>query len=53
MEWDIAAGHAIIESLGGRVVHAEKGHSLYYNKANLFNPYFIVETAAVKTTAEL
>lgn len=53
MEWDIAAGHAIMESLGGRVVHAEKGHSLYYNKANLFNPYFIVETTAVKTTSEL
>lgn len=53
MEWDIAAGQAIIEALGGRVVHAEKGHALYYNKANLFNPYFIVETAPVLTSPEI
>jgi 3'(2'), 5'-bisphosphate nucleotidase len=53
MEWDIAAGHAIMEALGGRVIHAEKGHALYYNKANLFNPYFIVETAPVLTSSDL
>lgn len=47
MEWDIAAGQAIIESLGGSVVHAESGQRLYYNKANLFNPYFVVRTFAV------
>lgn len=45
MEWDIAAGHAIIEALGGKVVHAESREPLYYNKANLYNPYFIVYTA--------
>lgn len=47
MEWDIAAGQAIIESLGGTVCHAENGMPLYYNKANLLNPYFIVKTSAV------
>jgi 3'(2'), 5'-bisphosphate nucleotidase len=47
MEWDIAAGQAIIESLGGTVCHAENGQPLYYNKANLLNPYFIVKTQAV------
>ncbi len=47
MEWDIAAGQAIIEALGGKVLHAEKQEPLRYNKANLLNPYFIVYTAPV------
>lgn len=47
MEWDIAAGQAIIEALGGKVIHAESGEPLYYNKANLYNPYFIVHTSSV------
>lgn len=46
MEWDIAAGQAILEALGGQVVHAETGHSLLYNKDNLKNPYFIASTKA-------
>ncbi len=45
MEWDIAAGQAILEALGGSVVHAESGEPLCYNKANLVNPYFIARTA--------
>jgi 3'(2'), 5'-bisphosphate nucleotidase len=45
MEWDIAAGQAILEALGGSVVHAETGAALCYNKANLVNPYFIARTA--------
>lgn len=45
MEWDIAAGQAIIESLGGTVVHAETKEKLYYNKENLYNPYFVAYTA--------
>ena len=48
MEWDIAAGQAILEALGGEVVHAETGHALQYNKANLVNPYFVARTAASK-----
>ena len=48
MEWDIAAGHAIIEALGGEVLHAEKETPLYYNKENLYNPYFVVQTKAYK-----
>ena len=47
MEWDIAAGQAIIEALGGMVVHAETEQALRYNKENLYNPYFIVRTKAV------
>ena len=45
MEWDIAAGQAIIEALGGSVVHAYSNEPLEYNKENLLNPYFIAKTA--------
>jgi len=48
MEWDIAAGQAILEALGGSVVHAETGEPLHYNKANLVNPYFIARTKPMK-----
>ncbi|MEY4286646.1 MAG: hypothetical protein RL511_724 [Bacteroidota bacterium] len=48
MEWDIAAGQAILEALGGEVVHAESGEPLRYNKANLVNPYFVARTKAMR-----
>jgi 3'(2'), 5'-bisphosphate nucleotidase len=47
MEWDIAAGQAIIESLGGSVHHLETDLPLAYNKENLRNPFFVVKTKAV------
>jgi 3'(2'), 5'-bisphosphate nucleotidase len=48
MEWDIAAGQAILEAIGGEVVHAETGDPLTYNKANLVNPYFVARTKALR-----
>jgi 3'(2'), 5'-bisphosphate nucleotidase len=48
MEWDIAAGQAILEALGGSVIHAETGEALRYNKENLLNPFFIARTATLK-----
>lgn len=47
MEWDIAAGQAIMEALGGTVEHAELHIPLMYNKENLYNPYFVVKTKAL------
>jgi 3'(2'), 5'-bisphosphate nucleotidase len=41
MEWDIAAGQAILEELGGRIVQAETFEELTYNKESLVNPHFI------------
>ncbi len=42
MEWDTAAGHAIINAAGGKVVQAKnKETELCYNKPNLLNPWFI------------
>ena len=44
MEWDIAAGQAIIEALGGEVANALDGTRLQYNKEDLTNPFFIAKT---------
>jgi 3'(2'), 5'-bisphosphate nucleotidase len=44
MEWDTAAGQAVVEAAGGRVLTPE-GVPLRYNKESLLNPYFIVPTA--------
>ncbi len=41
MEWDIAAGHAIINGSGGIVIDAKTKTELQYNKENLLNPWFI------------
>lgn len=46
MEWDIAPGQAIMEALGGTVLHAFSNEPLSYNKENLTNPYFIANTFA-------
>ncbi|MBA2406445.1 MAG: 3'(2'),5'-bisphosphate nucleotidase CysQ [Chitinophagales bacterium] len=45
MEWDTAAGQAVIELAGGRVLNWETNKRLEYNKENLLNPYFIAEFA--------
>lgn len=43
MEWDTAAGQAIIEQAGGKVTEAANGSSLSYNKKSLLNPNFIAK----------
>lgn len=40
-EWDIAAGHAIVELAGGSVIIAETKKTLKYNKENILNPWFL------------
>ncbi|WKZ17561.1 MAG: 3'(2'),5'-bisphosphate nucleotidase CysQ [Candidatus Jettenia sp. CY-1] len=42
MEWDTAAGQAIIEGAGGKVMEFQTDMSLNYNKESLVNPWFIV-----------
>lgn len=42
MEWDTAAGHAIVLAAGG-TVETEDGNPLGYNKPDFANPYFIVK----------
>ena len=41
MEWDTAAGHAVVVAAGG-TVETPKKEILKYNKENLLNPYFVV-----------
>ena len=47
MEWDIAAGQAILECLGGKILNVHTNEALSYNKESLFNPHFIATTAAL------
>lgn len=42
MEWDTAAGHAIVRATGGEIWQAQENVPLRYNKENLLNPWFIV-----------
>ncbi|MBW2406633.1 MAG: 3'(2'),5'-bisphosphate nucleotidase CysQ [Deltaproteobacteria bacterium] len=44
MEWDTAAGQAIVEQANGSVLNYETGEPLQYNKKNLLNSWFIVQT---------
>jgi 3'(2'), 5'-bisphosphate nucleotidase len=43
MEWDTAAGQAICEAVGVKVLSLENEKPMQYNKENLLNPYFIVD----------
>ena len=41
MEWDTAAGHAIVKAAGKNIYHTDQQTEIHYNKENLMNPYFI------------
>ncbi|MCD8310269.1 MAG: 3'(2'),5'-bisphosphate nucleotidase CysQ [Prevotellaceae bacterium] len=41
MEWDTAAGHAVVRAAGGEVYQAGKEEPLCYNKEDLLNPWFL------------
>lgn len=45
MEWDIAAGQALLTAAGGTVKSMQSGLPLSYNKTNLVNPHFIAKSA--------
>jgi 3'(2'), 5'-bisphosphate nucleotidase len=42
MEWDTAAGQAIAENAGCKVLQYDTSEPLIYNKENLLNPWFVV-----------
>lgn len=42
MEWDIAAGHAIVKAAGKNVFQTDRQTEIRYNKEDLLNPHFIV-----------
>ena len=47
MEWDTAAGHAILSAAGGSVLQAEDRQPLKYGKAYYRNPFFIASSKNV------
>ena len=47
MEWDTAAGHAVLLAAGGRVLQAENNKPLKYGKPNYRNPHFIADSSSV------
>ncbi len=47
MEWDTAAGQAIVEQAEGSVMDIQTREPLRYNKENLLNPFFIVSRQGV------
>jgi len=40
MEWDIAAGHAVLAAAGGQVRRVDDGQPLGYGKPGFENPHF-------------
>ncbi len=44
MEWDTAAGHAVAKFAGCKTYNAQTGNELVYNKENLLNPWFVVDS---------
>ncbi|MBK9175105.1 MAG: 3'(2'),5'-bisphosphate nucleotidase CysQ [Flavobacteriales bacterium] len=45
MEWDTAAGHAIVNEAGRQLIDITTGSPMRYNKASLVNNWFIVQHA--------
>ena len=51
MEWDTAAGHAVLSGAGGRVVRFDDHTPLTYGKVGFENPFFIAYAPGVALTA--
>ena len=48
MEWDTAAGHAVLQGAGGRVVRFDDHQPLVYGKEGYANPFFIAYAPGVE-----
>lgn len=48
MEWDTAAGHAVLAGAGGKVVRFDDHSELRYGKDGYANPYFIAYSPSVE-----
>jgi 3'(2'), 5'-bisphosphate nucleotidase len=47
MEWDTAAGQAVVEAAGGVVIDLGTGERMRYNRKELLNNYFLVAAKGV------
>jgi 3'(2'), 5'-bisphosphate nucleotidase len=48
MEWDTAAGQAVLSAAGGRVVRFDDHSPLTYGKTGFANPFFIAHAPGVE-----
>jgi len=53
MEWDTAAGQAVVEQAGGSVLQYGTAGPLRYNKEDLLNPWFIVRRSLQRGTLHM
>lgn len=44
MEWDTAAGQAVVNAMGGKVINWKTKNEMKYNRENLLNDWFLVTT---------
>ena len=51
MEWDTAAGHAVLSGAGGEVIRFDDHSPLRYGKPGFENPFFIARAPAVDLVA--
>jgi len=51
MEWDTAAGDAVLRGAGGHVVRFDDHQPLVYGKVGYANPFFIAHAPGVRLTA--
>ena len=51
MEWDTAAGHAVLAGAGGKVVRFDDHSPLTYSKEGFANPFFIAYAPGVELKA--
>jgi len=47
MEWDTAAGHAVLSGAGGRVLRLDDLQPLTYGKATFANPFFVATAPGI------
>lgn len=52
MEWDTAAGHAVLSAAGGDVVERESHQTLRYGKEGFRNPHFLAFAPGVELVKE-
>ena len=50
MEWDTAAGHAVLNGAGGRVLRLDDLTPLAYGKDTFANPFFVATAPGIDLT---
>jgi 3'(2'), 5'-bisphosphate nucleotidase len=51
MEWDTAAGHAVLNGAGGKVLRLDNLQPLAYGKPGFANPFFVATAPGIDLTS--